>query len=119
MNHDSLLAGRESSCRDNTMEGNVGFVASRFPRLSWADNGEAGAFGQPPQRAFPKAFLEAFLEAFAGLKRSRSAPALARPKPQLYSSALIRLSNFSHGAVAEFLRKRLARMKSLSFSAAT
>jgi hypothetical protein len=28
------------------------------------DNGEAGAGGQPPPRAFPKAFTEAFTEAF-------------------------------------------------------
>src|SRR6202795_5144126 len=31
MNHDSLLAGRESSCRDNTMEGNVGVVGESLP----------------------------------------------------------------------------------------
>jgi hypothetical protein len=30
---DSLLAGRESPCRDNTIEGNVGVWASRFLRL--------------------------------------------------------------------------------------
>ena len=33
MEHDSLLAGRESPCRDNTIEGNVGVWASRFLRL--------------------------------------------------------------------------------------
>jgi hypothetical protein len=31
------------------------------------DNGEAGAAGQPPLPAFPKAFVEGFIEAFAGL----------------------------------------------------
>jgi hypothetical protein len=41
--HDSLLAGRESPCRDNTIEGNVGVRASRILRLSWLDNGEAKA----------------------------------------------------------------------------
>jgi len=39
----SLLAGRESPCRDNTIEGNVGVWPSRFMRLLWDDNGEAGA----------------------------------------------------------------------------
>src|SRR6202048_4762963 len=34
--HDALLAGRESPCRDNTIEGNVGVWASRALRLSWA-----------------------------------------------------------------------------------
>src|SRR3954453_15002322 len=41
------LAGRESPCRDNTIEGNVGVWASRFSRLSCPDNGEAQAGGQP------------------------------------------------------------------------
>jgi hypothetical protein len=36
---------------------------SRFLRLSWDDNGEAGAEGQPPPRAFPKAFVEPSVEA--------------------------------------------------------
>src|SRR4029079_5416091 len=31
---DSLWPGRESPCRDNTIEGNVGVGASRFSRLS-------------------------------------------------------------------------------------
>jgi hypothetical protein len=34
------------------------------------DNGEAGAGGQPPRRAFPKAFIEAFVQGFCrGLYR--------------------------------------------------
>ena len=33
--HNSLLAGRESPCRDNTIEGNVGVWASRLLRLLW------------------------------------------------------------------------------------
>jgi len=52
--HDSLLAGRESPCRDNTIEGNVGVWASRLLRLMAGDNGEAGAGGQPPQGLFPR-----------------------------------------------------------------
>jgi hypothetical protein len=31
--HNALLAGRESPCRDSTIEGNVGVWASRFLRL--------------------------------------------------------------------------------------
>src|SRR5260370_33076838 len=31
------------------------------------ENGEAGAAGQPPLPAFPKAFVEDFIEVFAGL----------------------------------------------------
>jgi hypothetical protein len=54
--HDALLAGRESPCRDNTIEGNVGVWASRFWRLRCDDNGDGGAGGQPPAWAFPKAF---------------------------------------------------------------
>src|SRR6202021_867357 len=72
--HDSLLAGRESPCRDNTMEGNVGVWTSRFLRLSAGDNGEAGAFGQPPRGAFPKAFVWVFIEVFAGVMRRAATP---------------------------------------------
>src|SRR5580692_8771270 len=61
---DSLLAGRESPCRDNTIEGNVGVWASRSRRLYGSDNGEAGAVGQPPSPAFPKGFMERFMERF-------------------------------------------------------
>jgi len=62
---DSQLAGRESPCRDNTIEGNVGVAdeslhASRIA----ADNGFAGAAGQPAPAAFPKGFLEGFVERF-------------------------------------------------------
>jgi hypothetical protein len=55
--HNSLLAGRESPCRDNTIEGNVGVWTSRLAALMERDNGEAGAEGQPPAGAFPKAFV--------------------------------------------------------------
>jgi hypothetical protein len=48
------LAGRESPCRDNTIEGNVGVWASRFLRLMARDNGEAEAGGQPGRRLFPR-----------------------------------------------------------------
>src|SRR5580698_10758824 len=61
---DSLLAGRESPCRDNTIEGNVGVWASRSRRLYGSDNGEAGAGGQPPPRAFPKGFIKGFVADF-------------------------------------------------------
>jgi hypothetical protein len=54
------LAGRESPCRDNTIEGNVGVWVSRFRRLSARDNGEGRAEGQPPPGAFPKPFKEPF-----------------------------------------------------------
>ena len=55
--HDSLLAGRESPCRDNTIEGNVGVVGESPKGGSHGrDNGEGAAAGQPAQAAFPKAF---------------------------------------------------------------
>jgi hypothetical protein len=31
--HDTLLAGRESPCRDSTIEGNVGVWVSRFSMI--------------------------------------------------------------------------------------
>src|SRR3984893_2321938 len=58
MEHDSLMAGRESLCRDNTIEGNVGVRGEpAFCGSDGRDNGEAGAGGQPARRAFPKAFV--------------------------------------------------------------
>jgi hypothetical protein len=39
--HASLLAGSESPCRDNTIEGNVGVWTSRSIRLMRLDNGRA------------------------------------------------------------------------------
>src|SRR5262249_53452519 len=49
--------GRESPCRDNTMEGNVGVGLSRSKRpLLARDNGFGGAGGQPASASFPKAF---------------------------------------------------------------
>jgi len=56
---DSLGETRESPCRDNTIEGDVGVAdeslqASRIGR----DNGFAGAGGQPAAAAFPKGFIE-------------------------------------------------------------
>src|SRR6185312_10241803 len=58
MSQESLLAGRESPCRDNTMEGNVGVEGEslRAPRME-RDNGFAMAVRQPARRAFPKAFV--------------------------------------------------------------
>jgi hypothetical protein len=67
--HDALLAGRESPCRDNTIEGNVGVWLSRFRGSLGCDNGEAAAEGQPPPRAFPKAFRELLAGFFGALCR--------------------------------------------------
>ena len=53
--HNSLLAGRESPCRDNTIEGNVGVWASRLMRLSWsATMARPGRKGNRPARLFPR-----------------------------------------------------------------
>jgi hypothetical protein len=69
--HDSLLAGRESPCRDSTIEGNVGVWGEAYAPLMDRDNGDAGAEGQPPLEAFPKGFVEGFvrgfIKAFVGL----------------------------------------------------
>jgi hypothetical protein len=53
---DALLAGRESPCPDNTIEGNVMLEETREPRLLERDNGEGGAGGQPAAGAFPESF---------------------------------------------------------------
>jgi hypothetical protein len=45
---------------------------SRFKRLSGGDNGDAGAEGQPPLRAFPKPFNEPFDEPFETLPSGSS-----------------------------------------------
>jgi hypothetical protein len=69
------LAGRESPCRDNTIEGNVGVWLSRFRGSLGCDNGEAAAEGQPPPRAFPKAFIKPLLGFYrAFLARFAEAP---------------------------------------------
>jgi hypothetical protein len=71
------LAGRESPCRDNTIEGNVGVWGEAYAPLMDRDNGEAAAEGQPPPEAFPKGFMEAFIKAFAGLTgRCESGPGI-------------------------------------------
>jgi hypothetical protein len=58
MKQQFLLAGRESPCRDNTIEGNVGVGASRFRApLMARDNGFAMAPGQPDKARFPKPFV--------------------------------------------------------------
>ncbi len=62
----SLLAGRESPCRDNTIEGNVEVWTSRFMRLSWAGTmagpwrkgNREGRFSQAICRAFCWAYGE-------------------------------------------------------------
>src|SRR5690349_1182049 len=56
MEHKSLLAGRESPCRDNTIEGNVGVNEPPNAALLERDNGDGGAGGQRPRGAFPKGF---------------------------------------------------------------
>jgi hypothetical protein len=57
MKQQSLLAGRESPCRDNTIEGNVGVDGeSLSASLMARDHGFAMASGQPAEAAFPKAF---------------------------------------------------------------
>jgi hypothetical protein len=60
----SLLAGNESPCRDNTIEGNVGVDREASGASDSGDNGCAGAQGQPAGLAFPKAFKEPFEEPF-------------------------------------------------------
>src|SRR5580692_5518051 len=72
--HDTLLAGRESPCRDNTIEGNVGVWVSRFRRLSARDNGEGRAEGQPAPGAFPKPFKEPFEGLFRGFSEALQRP---------------------------------------------
>jgi hypothetical protein len=74
-------------------------VGESLGRLLWADNGEAGAGGQPQRRAFPKGFVEGFadgfIEAFSGVTgylEFRSAAAAN----QLFNNDLIRLSNSSN-----------------------
>jgi hypothetical protein len=55
------------------MEGNVGVWASRDGGSQPCDNGEAGAGGQPPPGAFPKAFVTVFMTAFkTGLSSRRA-----------------------------------------------
>jgi hypothetical protein len=67
----SLLAGRESPCRDSTIEGNVSVGREASCASGRRDNGCAAASGQPAGLAFPKAFEEAFekpfIEPFAGV----------------------------------------------------
>jgi hypothetical protein len=65
--------------------------ASRILRLSWLDNGEPGAQGQPLAAAFPKGFIEAFVW-LARIYES----SLSGPENQLFSSGLIRLANSSN-----------------------
>src|SRR5438309_5418365 len=58
------LAGRESPCRDNTIEGNVGVWGEAYAPLMGCDNGGAAAGGQPLPAAFPKGFVERFIKVF-------------------------------------------------------
>ena len=59
--HDSLLAGRESPCRDNTIEGNVSVGGESLMRLTGRNNGDAAGEGQPQPAAFPKGFIKPFV----------------------------------------------------------
>jgi hypothetical protein len=61
--HKSLLAGRESPSRDNTIDGNVSVEERAVAALVERDNGEAATGGQRPRTAFPKGF-EALVRAF-------------------------------------------------------
>jgi hypothetical protein len=78
--------------------------ASRLLRLSWPDNGEAGAEGQPPPGAFPKAFVVAFVVVIPMLAQIVRVPLAGRGAcrsaaiDQLFSSDLIFLSNSSNEA---------------------
>jgi hypothetical protein len=87
---DTMLSWQDTNLPAGTMpwKAIVGVWASRFLRLSWLDNGEAGAEGQPPPGAFPKAFarltrLLRGLEAFARRLKAFCAgiPMLARIVP--------------------------------------
>src|SRR5690348_3705643 len=58
--HNSLLAGRESPCRDNTIEGYVEVWSSRIMRLSWAGT-MAGPWRKGNRaRRFSQAFCWAY-----------------------------------------------------------
>jgi hypothetical protein len=60
---ESFLAGRESPCRDNTIEGNVGVGGeSLLAPLMARDNGFAVARGQSGTASFPKPFAEVIRE---------------------------------------------------------
>ena len=63
--HDSLLAGRESPCRDNTIEGNVGVWTSRALRLLWpATMARPGPKGNAREGLFPRVLQVAFCRGF-------------------------------------------------------
>jgi hypothetical protein len=73
---DSLLAGRESLCRDNTIEGNVGVRdESHLAARMAATMARPGPQGNRRARLFPRLLPipsllpRLFPEAFAGLKR--------------------------------------------------
>jgi len=85
--HDSLLAGRESLCRDNTIEGNVGVWASRSLRLGWPRQWR----GRGRRATGAVGFSQGFCRAY-GIIRIRP----ARAPNQLFRSDLIFLSNSSN-----------------------
>ena len=91
MEHRSLLAGRESPCRDNTIEGNVGVGRIALCGSYGRDNGEAGAGGQRPREAFPKGFEALVWRLLLDLS-ARMNPQRAN---QLFSIALMRFENSS------------------------
>src|SRR5258708_2283146 len=63
--HGALLARRESPCRDNTIEGNVGVWASRFGRLSWPTTmARPGPKGNRRPGLFPRLLSQAFYRAY-------------------------------------------------------
>jgi len=92
--HDSRLAGRESLCRDSTIEGNVGVWASRgFAARMAATMARPG-----PQGNRLACFSQGFCKAYEGFCRAygiiRIRP--ARVPNQLFRSDLIFLSNSSN-----------------------
>src|SRR6266566_6747430 len=112
---DSQVARRESPCRDNTIEGNVGVEdeSLRASRIG-GDNGFAGAGGQPAPVAFPKAFSQGFykgfykvfLEAFARVARAndeRSADGTRSTAEQRLDLPVKRLERAQPGSKARQL----------------
>src|ERR1700733_16078046 len=93
MDTDSLLAGRESPCRDNTIEGNVGVWPSRILRLRRATMARPGLEGNCRPGLFPRLFPR-LLRGLCGANGRRAACPCGH---QIFNSALIRLSNSSYG----------------------
>jgi hypothetical protein len=85
---DSLLAGRESPCRDNTIEGNVGVGCNRFIRCLRQATMAASPLDGNRLSPFSQAFCRGLLRAD---ERNRG-----KSLDQLFSSGLIFFSNSSN-----------------------